>query len=139
MAFTMVTESELTRCIAGDHADRAATAGTCRTSGPVETATRGLQNADWSVYSTYFGIAAGGSRLAAIRLLLGCAASFDFVCTLFIFRRVAALGELAAARADGLPVTVESCPHYLHFLRGGDCRLGDAAEMCAADSRERES
>src|SRR5579862_2837181 len=39
----------------------------------------------------------------------------------------AALNELCAARAEGLPVTVETCPHYLHLEAE---KISDGATQC---------
>lgn len=42
------------------------------------------------------------------------------------------LPELAAAKAEGLPLTVETCPHYLNFaserVKTGDTRYAAAAD-----------
>ena len=45
---------------------------------------------------------------------------------------------LRAARAEGLPITVETCPHYLHFA-AEDIADGDARFKCAPPIREREN
>lgn len=49
-----------------------------------------------------------------------------------------ALPMLRAARAEGLPVTVETCPHYLHFAAEG---IADGAtdHKCAPPIREAEN
>ena len=44
---------------------------------------------------------------------------------------------LRAARAEGLPVTVETCPHYLHFA-AEDIADGDARYKCAPPIRGRD-
>jgi allantoinase len=46
-----------------------------------------------------------------------------------------ALAPIIAARDEGLPLTVESCPHYL-FFRSEDIRDGDARFKCAPPIRE---
>ena len=47
-----------------------------------------------------------------------------------------ALPELQAARAEGLPITVETCPHYLHFAAE---EIADGATLlkCAPPIRGR--
>jgi allantoinase len=47
-----------------------------------------------------------------------------------------ALKDLATARAEGLPITVESCPHYLHFFAE---EIPDGATLfkCAPPIRSR--
>jgi allantoinase len=49
-----------------------------------------------------------------------------------------ALEELQAARAEGLPITVETCPHYLHFAAE---EIADGATLlkCAPPIRNREN
>ena len=49
-----------------------------------------------------------------------------------------ALAELCAARAEGLPVSVETCPHYLHFCAE---EIPDGATLCkcAPPIRSREN
>ena len=51
-----------------------------------------------------------------------------------------ALGALRAARAEGLPVTVETCPHYLAFaaeeIADGDTRFKCAPPIREATTRE---
>jgi allantoinase len=47
-----------------------------------------------------------------------------------------ALGDLRAARARGLPVTVETCPHYLTFS-AEEIDDGDTRFKCAPPIRER--
>ena len=46
-----------------------------------------------------------------------------------------ALPMLVAARAEGLPITVETCPHYLHF-QAEDIPDGDTRYKCAPPIRE---
>ena len=66
-----------------------------------------------------------------------CAENIGFACISFIWRRAQALDELRAARAEGLPVSVETCPHYLHFTAEDNRRWGDALQVRAADSKPR--
>jgi allantoinase len=47
-----------------------------------------------------------------------------------------ALPDIRAARAEGLPVTVETCPHYLHFA-AEDIRDGATLLKCAPPIRWR--
>jgi allantoinase len=49
-----------------------------------------------------------------------------------------ALPVLAQARAAGLPVTVETCPHYLYFA-AEEIADGDARFKCAPPIRERDN
>ena len=115
--FTMVTEPQL----------RAALPHVARTGlpllvhaelpGPVDEATRRLQyeDADWTRYTTYLQSRPEESELAAIRLLLSLCREYKFRLHIVHLSASQALSLLCAARAEGLPVTVETCPHYLHF------------------------
>jgi allantoinase len=136
--FTMVTESEL----------RAALPHVARTGfpllvhaelpGPVEEAARKLQDADWSRYSTYLESRPEEAELAAIRMLLSLCREYKFRLHIVHLSASAALVELQAARDDGLPVSVETCPHYLHFCAE---EIPDGATLCkcAPPIRSREN
>jgi len=113
--FTMVTEPEL----------RAALPHVARTGlpllvhaelpEPVGAATRRLSSADWSSYSTYLRSRPDEAELSAIRLLLALCREFHFRLHIVHLATSQALDMLRAAKSEGLPVTVETCPHYLHF------------------------
>ena len=71
---------------------------------------------------------------SAIRLMLSLCREYGFRLHIVHLATGSALEMLRAARAEGLPVTVETCPHYLH-LRGRDnCGWSDAMQVRAADS-----
>ena len=113
--FTMVREADL----------RAALPHVARTGlpllvhaevpGPVDAATKRLQAADWRHYATYLQSRPDDAEVLAIRLMLSLCREYGFPLHIVHLATAAALKELCAARADGLPVTVETCPHYLHF------------------------
>jgi allantoinase len=113
--FTMVTEAEL----------RAALPQVARTGlpllvhaelpGPVDEATRHLRDGNWSRYATYLQSRPEEAELAAIRLLLSLCREYKFRLHIVHLSASHALAELCAARAEGLPVSVETCPHYLYL------------------------
>jgi allantoinase len=113
--FSMVTEPEL----------RAALPHVARTGlpllvhaelpGPVDAATRQLAGADWSKYATYLQSRPDEAELSAIRLMLGLCREFHFRLHIVHLATSQALDMLRAAKSEGLPVSVETCPHYLHF------------------------
>jgi allantoinase len=125
--FTMVTEQEL----------RAALPHVVRTGlpllvhaelgGPVEAATAGLQEADWKSYRTYLGSRPDQAEISAIRLLISLCREYGFRLHIVHLATHQALGMLAEARADGLPVSVETCPHYLHLTAE---TIADQATLC---------
>jgi allantoinase len=113
--FTMVTESQL----------RAALPHVARTGlpllvhaelpGPIVAATENLADRDWSLYRTYLESRPEEAELSAIRMLLSACREFKFRLHIVHLSASQALPELRAARSEGLPVTVETCPHYLHL------------------------
>jgi allantoinase len=125
--FTMVTESEL----------RAALPHVARTGlpllvhaelpGPVDAATAGLADADWSSYATYLHSRPDEAELSAIRLMLSLVRQYHFPLHIVHLATSQALPALRAARSEGLPVTVETCPHYLHLAAE---EIADGATLC---------
>jgi len=113
--FTMVTEREL----------RAALPPVARTGlpllvhaelpGPVDAATERLSRADWSKYKTYLQSRPDEAELAAIRLLLSLCREYHFRLHIVHLATSQALELLRGAKSEGLQVSVETCPHYLHF------------------------
>jgi allantoinase len=70
---------------------------------------------DWRQYKTYLRSRPDEAELGAIRMLIGLCRKYSFPLHIVHLSTALALAELAAARAEGLPITVETCPHYLHF------------------------
>ena len=71
---------------------------------------------DWLQYATYLRSRPDEAELAAIRMLIGLCRKYWFPLHIVHLSTALALEELALARAEGLPITVETCPHYLHFF-----------------------
>lgn len=84
-------------------------------SGPIEAATKELAGADWRRYETYLRSRPDEAELAAIELLLALCREFRFRLHIVHLSTSKALGLFRAAKSEGLPVTVETCPHYLSF------------------------
>ncbi|MGB2589969.1 MAG: allantoinase AllB [Candidatus Acidiferrum sp.] len=106
--------------------------------GPIDSATERLSRADWSIYQTYLQSRPEAAELFAIRLLLSLCREYKFRLHIVHLSAASALSDLRAARSDGLPVTVETCPHYLHF----DAEtIPDKATLfkCAPPIRSREN
>jgi allantoinase len=107
-------------------------------AGPIDAATASLRssNADWRKYETYLASRPDEAELDAIRLMIRLCREYKFRLHIVHLATGQALGELAAARAEGLPITVESCPHYLHFAAE---EIGDGATLfkCAPPIRNR--
>src|SRR6266852_4952734 len=136
--FTMVNEQEL----------RAALPHVARTGLPllvhaelpglVEAATQRLAGADWSRYSTYLQSRPDEAEVSAIRLMISLCREHRFRLHIVHLATSEALEMLRAAKSEGLPVTVETCPHYLHFSSD---KIADGQTLfkCAPPIRSREN
>jgi allantoinase len=113
--FTMVNEAELRAAL--PHVARAGLPLLVHAElpGPVEEATRRLAAADWSKYATYLQSRPDDAELSAIRLMLSLCREYRFRLHIVHLAASEALDMLRTAKSDGLPVSVETCPHYLHF------------------------
>ena len=105
---------------------------------PIDRATAALANADWTHYSTYLQSRPDDAELTAIRLMLSLCREFSFRLHIVHLSTSQALPELRAARSEGLAVTVESCPHYLH-LSAETIPNGATLNKCAPPIRSREN
>jgi allantoinase len=137
-SFTMVTESQL----------RAALPALARTGlpllvhaelpGPIDLATGNLADADWSCYRTYLQSRPEQAEVLAIRMLLSLCRKYRFPLHIVHLSAASALPELRAARSEGLPVSVETCPHYLH-MSAETIPNGSTVHKCAPPIRNREN
>jgi allantoinase len=136
--FTMVTEQELRAALPHVARTKLPLLVHAELPGPVDAATATLADADWKSYSTYLKSRPDEAELSAIRLMLALCKEFKFKLHIVHLATCHALPMLGAARAQGLPVTVETCPHYLHFA--GET-IGDGATLCkcAPPIRSREN
>jgi len=105
---------------------------------PIEAATGLLNGADWRRYGTYLRSRPDEAELSAIRMLLELCRRYGFRLHIVHLATALALDELRAAREEGLPVTVETCPHYLHFA-AEEIPDGSTLHKCAPPLREREN
>jgi allantoinase len=86
-------------------------------AGPVTaaTATLNCDGADWRKYATYLASRPDASEVEAIALLIRLAEEFRTPIHIVHLATAHALPLLAAARSRGVPITVETCTHYLCF------------------------
>jgi allantoinase len=103
-------------------------------AGPIDAATNELRNADWRSYATYLASRPDQAELDAIRLMIRLCRQYSFRLHIVHLSTALALEELRAARAEGLPITVETCPHYLHFS-ADDIQDGETLLKCAPPIR----
>lgn len=101
---------------------------------PIESATEKLASADWTSYKTYLQSRPQEAELLAIRMLLSLCREYTFRLHIVHLSASAALPELRAARSEGLAVTVETCPHYLH-LKAETIPNGGTIFKCAPPIR----
>jgi allantoinase len=125
--FTMVTEQDLRRALPHVARSGLPLLVHAELAGPVETATAALGDADWRKYATYLKSRPDEAELSAIRLLISLCREFGFRLHIVHLATSEALADLQAARAEGLPVTVETCPHYLHLEAEA---IPDGATLC---------
>ena len=102
--------------------------------GPIDEATVAIAGDDWCEYSTYLRSRPDGAELEAIRMLIRLCRQYRFRVHVVHLATVLALDELDAARAEGLPITVETCPHYLHFA-AEEIGRGETLKKCAPPIR----
>jgi allantoinase len=136
--FTRVTEQQL----------RAALPHVARTglpllvhaelAGPIDRATEALADADWSSYSTYVQSRPDEAELAAIRMMVALCREYGFRLHIVHLSTSRALQELRTTRSEGLAVSVETCPHYLH-LSAETIADGATLNKCAPPIRSREN
>jgi allantoinase len=106
--------------------------------GPVQTSTARLAGADWRRYDTYLRSRPDEAELAAIDLLIRLCREYGFRLHIVHLATARALDQLRAAKAEGLPISVETCPHYLHFA-SEEIRNGATLFKCAPPLRNREN
>jgi allantoinase len=89
-------------------------------------------------YATYLSSRPSSWENQAIRLLVRLCRETGCSVHIVHLSSAQALDMLAAARRDGLPVTVETCPHYL-FFGAEDVPDGRTDFKCSPPIREREN
>ena len=104
---------------------------------PLERAAASLAGLDRRAYATYLRSRPPEAEVEAVELLLRLCREFGTRVHVVHLATAAALPLLREARAAGLPVTVETCPHYLHFA-AEEIADGATAWKCAPPIRGRE-
>ncbi|CAN5663909.1 allantoinase AllB [soil metagenome] len=105
--------------------------------GPLELAAA-LPGADPRSYRTYLASRPRAAENEAITLLIRLCREFGTRVHVVHLASADALPLLRSACAEGLPITVETCPHYLHFAAEA-IPEGATALKCAPPIREREN
>jgi allantoinase len=136
--FTMVTEQQLRDAVPHIARTGLPLLVHAELPAPIDSASERLRDADWSFYQTYLQSRPEEAELSAIRLLLSLCREYKFRLHIVHLSASKALPELRAARSEGLPVTVETCPHYLH-LTAETIPRGATVFKCAPPIRSREN
>jgi allantoinase len=136
--FTMVTEQQLRTALPHVARTGLPLLVHAELSAPIDAATENLADADWSLYETYLQSRPEEAELAAIRMLLSLCREYKFRLHIVHLSASQALPELRAARSEGFPVSVETCPHYLH-LAAETIPRGATLFKCAPPIRRREN
>ncbi len=95
----------------------------------------GARAARQDSYATYLATRPPAAEVDAIRLMIRLAAEFDVRTHIVHVAAAEAVEEIARARADGVPITAETCPHYLTFA-ADEVPDGATAFKCAPPIRE---
>jgi allantoinase len=94
--------------------------------------------ANWREYATYLASRPDEAELEAIEMLLELARTYKFKLHIVHLSTAKALDMIRAAKREGLDVTVETCPHYLHCCAE---EIADGATLfkCAPPIRSRKN
>jgi len=106
--------------------------------GPVDSATQGLMVADWRLYETYLKSRPDEAELSAIEVLIRLCEESGCRIHIVHLSTSKALARLRDAKRRRLPITVETCPHYLH-LCSEEISSGATLNKCAPPIRDREN
>jgi allantoinase len=134
--FTMVTEQDLRKALPHVAHTGLPLLVHAELPGPLEAAAKQLPAGDWTRYQTYLHSRPDEAELAAIELMLSLCREYRFRLHIVHLSTATALEILRAAHAEGLPVTVETCPHYLH-LEAETIADGSTQCKCAPPIRGR--
>jgi allantoinase len=109
-------------------------------AGPIDAAVQRLnvEGADWRAYATYLASRPDAAELEAIEWLIDLCRTHRFRLHIVHLATALALPMLRAAKDEGLPVTVETCPHYL-YAAAEEIPDGATLWKCAPPIRSREN
>ncbi len=106
--------------------------------GPIEDAASSIAHDDPRAYNTFLRSRPREAEDAAIALMVRLCRETGARVHIVHHSSSDSLGLLRAARGQGLPITVETCPHYLTFA-AEDIGDGDTHFKCCPPVREREN
>ena len=100
----------------------------------LDRAAAALAGENWRRHLTWLASRPDEAEVAAIRLMIGLAREFNVHVHIVHLVSALALDDLRAARAEGVHVTAETCPHYLYFA-GEEIADGCTVYKCAPPIR----
>lgn len=115
--FEMVTEADLREAMPKIAATGLPLLVHAELPEPIEEASVRLDavGADWRSYATYLKSRPDDAELLAIRQIVALCREYKCRTHIVHLSAAAALPELRQAKEEGLPLTIETCPHYLVF------------------------
>jgi len=132
--FTMIDREQLERALPAIAESGLPLLVHAELSGPIDAALSKLAGADWRRYSTYLASRPDEAELEAIEMMIGLCRRYRFRLHIVHLSTAQGLAMLRSAKADGLPVTVETCPHYLYFA-AEEIADGNTLAKCAPPIR----
>jgi allantoinase len=134
--FAWVAEDELRMALARLRGTGLPLLAHAEVADPVNAATQALTTAgaDWRKYSTYLASRPDAAEVDAIALLIRLAEEFETPIHIVHLASAQALPLLAEARGRGVPISVETCTHYLWFA-GEEIPDGATEFKCAPPIR----
>jgi allantoinase len=134
--FTMIDRAQLERSLPAIAESGLPLLVHAELAGPIDAACEKLSDADWRKFSTYLASRPDEAELEAVRLMIHFSRQYGVRIHIVHLATAQALPELNAARAEGLPITAEACPHHLHFA-AEDIADGATLLKCTPPIRSR--
>ncbi|CAN5841461.1 allantoinase AllB [soil metagenome] len=85
-------------------------------AGPIDAVADEIAKMDPTAYATYLASRPPASEEQAIALITRLCRETKARTHIVHHSAASAIAQLRTARAEGLPLTAETCPHYLHFV-----------------------
>jgi allantoinase len=106
--------------------------------GPIQAAVASLSDVDWRRYASWLASRPDEAEIEAIRLMLRLCEEYGLRLHIVHLATAKAIPDLRRARQKGIQVTVETCPHYLHFA-AEEIPDGSTLHKCAPPIRSSEN
>jgi allantoinase len=136
--FPHVTEEDLRRALPRIAANRSLLLVHAELPGPIDAARSNGSKASARSYRSYLASRPRAAENEAIELLIRLTREFGARIHIVHLSSADAIPALRRARAEGLPITVETCPHYLLFS-AEEIPDGATQFKCAPPIRENEN